>query len=68
MFPAHTDHNEATMATPALTPTLLSIDEYLHTSYKPDVDFIDGAIEERNLGEFEHARLQTILASFFVVQ
>ncbi len=49
----------------ATTPALLSIDEYLHTSYKPDVDFVDGEIEERNLGEFEHARIQTALASFF---
>jgi Uma2 family endonuclease len=49
----------------ATTPTLLSIDEYLRTSYHPDVDFVDGEIEERNLGEYEHARLQTILAAFF---
>ena len=49
----------------ATTPTLLSIDEYLHTSCKPDVDFVDGEIEERNLGEFDHARLQFKLASFF---
>jgi Uma2 family endonuclease len=50
----------------ATTPTLISIDEYLHTSYKPDADFVDGEIEERNLGEFQHARLQTLLAFFFV--
>ncbi len=50
----------------ATTTALLPIDVYLHTSYHPDVDFIDGEIEERNLGEFEHARLQTLLASFFV--
>ncbi len=49
----------------ATTPALLSIDAYLHTSYKPDVDFVDGEIEERNLGEFEHARLQTLLAIYF---
>ncbi len=47
------------------TPTLLSLYEYLHTSYKPDVDFVDGEIEERNLGEFDHARLQFKLASLF---
>lgn len=52
----------------ATTPALLSLDEYLHTSYRPDVDFVDGELEERNLGEFEHARLQTILASFFFLQ
>ncbi len=52
----------------ATTTTLLSLDEYLHTSYKPDVDFVDGEIEERNLGEFEHARLQTLLAMYFVAK
>lgn len=49
----------------ATAPALLSIEEYLRTSYKPDVDFVDGVIQERNLGEFEHARLQTLAAVFF---
>jgi Uma2 family endonuclease len=49
----------------ATTPTLLSIDEYLRTSYHPDADYVDGEIEERNLGEYEHARLQFILAGIF---
>ena len=49
----------------ATAPTLLSIDEYLRTSYRPDADYVDGEIEERNLGEYEHARLQFILAAIF---
>lgn len=49
----------------ATTPALLPIDEYLRTSYKPDVDFVDGEIKERHLGEFEHARLQTVLSALF---
>ena len=49
----------------ATAPSLLSIEEYLHTSYKPDVDFVDGHIEERHLGEFEHARLQYLIANIF---
>ena len=49
----------------ATAPALISIDEYLRTSYKPDVDFIDGEIRERNLGEFEHARLQFLIANIF---
>ncbi len=49
----------------AHTSTLLSIDEYLHTSYSPDVHFVDGQLVERHLGEYEHARLQTILGAFF---
>ena len=42
--------------------TLVSLDEYLHTSYDPDCDFVEGALEERNSGEHLHARLQTLLA------
>jgi Uma2 family endonuclease len=43
------------------TTTHLPLDQYLATSYHPDCDYIDGEIEERNLGEREHARLQTAL-------
>jgi len=49
----------------ASATTLISIDEYLRTSYHPDADFVDGQIEERNLGEFEHARLQNVIAAIF---
>ena len=49
----------------ATAPALLSLEDYLLTSYKPDVDFIRGELEERNVGEFEHARLQYSLAAFF---
>jgi len=35
------------------------VEEYLNTTYRPDVDYVDGEIEERNLGEFDHADLQT---------
>jgi Uma2 family endonuclease len=52
------------MAAAAVVP-FVSIDEYLHTSYSPDVDYVDGQIEERNLGEFDHSDLQTILATIF---
>lgn len=49
----------------ATATTLISIDEYLRTAYHPDADFVDGQIEERNLGEFEHAYLQTAIGSWF---
>jgi len=49
----------------ATAPPLLSIEEYLRTSYHPDADYVDGEIEERNLGEYEHARLQLLIGSFF---
>jgi Uma2 family endonuclease len=40
------------------TPLPISVSEYLHTSYHPDCDYVDGVIEERNLGELDHAELQ----------
>jgi Uma2 family endonuclease len=50
----------------ATAPQLLSIDEYLRTSYHPDADFVDGEIEERHLGEFQHARIQALISSIFI--
>ncbi len=45
--------------------TLVSVEEYLATSYRPDCDYIDGEVRERNLGELEHALLQTAIATYF---
>jgi Uma2 family endonuclease len=52
----------------ATTPMLLSIDEYLRTSYEPDADYVDGEIEDRNLGEYQHARMQALISSLFIVK
>ena len=49
----------------ATLSALRSIEDYLRTSFRPDADFVDGEIEERNLGEFEHATLQAGIAGFF---
>jgi Uma2 family endonuclease len=46
--------------------TLVSVEEYLNTSYRPDCDYVDGVLVERNVGEYEHGRLQILLGSFFV--
>ena len=40
--------------------------EYLTTSYHPDCDYVDGRIEERNVGEYDHGYLQTLLAVLFM--
>ena len=36
----------------------ISLEEYLHTSYRPDCEYIDGAVQERHLGEMGHSILQ----------
>ena len=43
------------------TATLISISEYFSTDYEPDADYVDGMIEERNLGELDHAKLQRVI-------
>jgi len=43
------------------TGTLVSVEEYLSTSYDPDRDYVDGEVLERNFGEREHSELQTEL-------
>ena len=46
------------------TGTLVSLEEYLATSYEPDCDFVDGELEERNLGEWDHGRLQVKIGAY----
>jgi len=46
------------------TGILVSVDEYLTTSYEPDCDYVDGYVEERNLGENDHSDLQTAIAFY----
>jgi Uma2 family endonuclease len=38
--------------------TLISVEQYLRTSYRPDCDYVDGEIVERNLGRRKHSRAQ----------
>ncbi len=40
------------------TIALIPVSEYLSTSYRPDVDYIDGEIKERNVGEGPHSNAQ----------
>jgi Uma2 family endonuclease len=44
--------------------TAVSVEEYLDTSYRPDCDYLDGELLERNVGELEHSTLQTLLAVY----
>jgi Uma2 family endonuclease len=49
----------ATAAAIAFVP----VEEYLRTSYEPDVDYVDGYLEDRHVGETEHSDLQTEVAA-----
>ena len=38
--------------------TLVPVEEYLSTSYDPDCDYVDGELEDRNVGEKDHSKAQ----------
>lgn len=48
--------------------TLISVEEYLRTSYRPDCDYVDGEVVERNRGETDHSWLQTMLSAYMVAR
>lgn len=49
------------MATRAIIP----VEVYLTSVYRPDCDYVDGEVLERNLGEREHSYVQMALGSYF---
>jgi Uma2 family endonuclease len=50
------------------TTTLVSVEEYLATDYEPDCDYVDGALEERNVGEKDHGKVQKALLLFLAAR
>ena len=45
-----------------MATTLVSLEEYLSTTYEPDREWVNGELRERNVGEFDHSRLQYWIA------
>jgi Uma2 family endonuclease len=43
---------------------LIPAGEYLRTVYRPDREYLDGQLVERNVGEYSHARLQMLIAAY----
>ena len=56
------------MATMPISEELWTVREYLSTSWSPDREFVDGRIEERNLGEKEHSIIQRYLTVLFALK
>jgi hypothetical protein len=44
----------------------MSLREYLRTMFHPDRDYVDGFAEERNVGEYEHGKVQYKLIRLLV--
>lgn len=47
------------------TTTQIPIETYLSTVYEPDVDYVDGELEERFVGEYDHNMVQRALVLWF---
>ncbi len=41
--------------------TNVSLEEYLNTDYEPDCDYVDGMLEERNVGKNRHSATQSLM-------
>jgi Uma2 family endonuclease len=48
------------------TATIVPLSEYLDSSYRPDREYIDGILLERNMGESDHSRLQALLIGYLL--
>jgi len=40
-------------------PPFVPVEDYLNTPYDPDVEFVDGVLVERNVGEWLHSLIQS---------
>lgn len=56
------------MATLPSAEDIWTVRRYLRTNWSPDREFVDGRIEERNLGEKEHSIIQRYLTFLFMLR
>jgi Uma2 family endonuclease len=50
-----------------ITRSAVSVEEYLHSGYEPDMDYVEGELIERNMGEKDHGRLQFKIAMWIEI-
>ena len=48
--------------------TPVTVEEYLHHTYEPDCDYVDGELVERNVGEKDHSKIQKLLIVLLSMQ
>ena len=53
------------MGTATHVSALIPIEEYLASSYEPDLEYVDGVLEEKNMGEWNHSFLQLAIGTWF---
>lgn len=47
------------------TTTYVPVEQYLRSTYEPDAEYVDGEIQERSVGEFDHGAWQSEIVVFF---
>jgi Uma2 family endonuclease len=52
----------------AAATTFITVEEYLQSSFEPDAEYIEGEIEERAVGEFDHSIWQKAIVFWFEQQ
>ena len=52
------------MAAAAQLP-FVPLEVYLRSSYEPDAEYVDGVIEERPMGQYDHSSWQLAIATWF---
>jgi Uma2 family endonuclease len=48
--------------------TQMSVEEYLRTSFRPDCEYVDGEVLERNVGELDHGSVQKLLLVYLAAR
>lgn len=48
------------------TTSMVPLEEYLHTTYHPDREWVDGELRERNVGNRAHSVVQKFFMKFFL--
>jgi hypothetical protein len=46
-----------------VTSTAVSVEEYLGTTYDPDMEYVNGQLVERHVGEYDDSRLQSLVSA-----
>jgi Uma2 family endonuclease len=47
------------------TATRITLEQYLQTPYEPDAEYVNGEVEERNVGEYDHNVVQRAILLWF---
>jgi len=46
--------------------TAVPVEEYLRTTYHPDREYVEGQLVERNVGEYFHSLLQSLIGATLI--